>query len=55
MFTMETKDANLPLPDPYLFRTHYRIAASLHLFHVEARIAEGWPSPPLFQLNAMMQ
>jgi hypothetical protein len=47
MFIMETQDANLPLPDPFLFRTHHRIAASLHLFHVEERIAEGWPSPPL--------
>ncbi|KAF7163167.1 hypothetical protein CNMCM5623_008237 [Aspergillus felis] len=55
MFTMETKDANLPLPDPFLLRTHYRIAAALHLFHVEERIAEGWPSPPLFQLNATTQ
>ncbi|KAF7122517.1 hypothetical protein CNMCM5793_000542 [Aspergillus hiratsukae] len=55
MFIMETRDANLPLPDPFLFRTHYRIAASLHLFHVEERIAEGWPSPPLIQLNTVTQ
>ncbi|GIJ98601.1 hypothetical protein Aspvir_000719 [Aspergillus viridinutans] len=55
MFIMETRDANLPLPDPFLFRTHYRIAASLHLFHVVERIAEGWPSPPLFLLNSMTQ
>ncbi|GIJ88771.1 hypothetical protein Asppvi_007698 [Aspergillus pseudoviridinutans] len=55
MFTMETKDANLPLPDPFLLRTHYRIAAALHLFHVEERIAEDWTSPPLFQLNATTQ
>ncbi|KAB8214405.1 hypothetical protein BDV33DRAFT_196131 [Aspergillus novoparasiticus] len=52
---METQDANLPLPDPFLVRTHYRIAASLHLFHVEERIAEGWPSPLLFQLNVVIQ
>ncbi|RMZ45717.1 hypothetical protein CA14_005609 [Aspergillus flavus] len=55
MFIMETQDANLPLPNPFLVRTHYRIAASLHLFHVEERIAEGWPSPPLFQLNVATQ
>lgn len=47
MFIMETQDANLPLPDPFLFRTHCRLAASLHLFHVEERVLEGWPSPPL--------
>ncbi|PKX98924.1 uncharacterized protein P174DRAFT_33590 [Aspergillus novofumigatus IBT 16806] len=48
---METKDASLPLPDPFLFRTHDPIAASLHLFHAKERIAEGWPSPPLFDCN----
>ncbi|PYH90220.1 hypothetical protein BO71DRAFT_422453 [Aspergillus ellipticus CBS 707.79] len=52
---METKDANQPLPDPFLLRTHYRIAASLHLFHVEERVAEGWPSRRLFRLNSMAQ
>ncbi|KAE8308125.1 hypothetical protein BDV41DRAFT_581712 [Aspergillus transmontanensis] len=52
---METQDANIPLLDPFLVRTHYRIAASLHLFHIEQRIAEGWASPPLFQLNVVTQ
>ncbi|PIG84585.1 hypothetical protein AARAC_002445 [Aspergillus arachidicola] len=52
---METQDANIPLLDPFLVRTYYRIAASLHLFHVEERIAEGWTSPPLFQLNVVTQ
>lgn len=47
MFIMETQDANLPLPDPFLVRMHDRIAASLHLFYVEERILEGWPSPGL--------
>lgn len=47
MFTMETKNADLALPDPFLLRMHYRIAKSLHLFHIERRIAEGWPSPLL--------
>ncbi|KAJ5786785.1 uncharacterized protein N7503_011997 [Penicillium pulvis] len=42
----------LPLPDPFLFRTHCRLAASLHLFHVEEQVLEGWPSPPLFHLRA---
>lgn len=46
MFSMESQDADQPLPDPFLLRTHHRIAASLYLFHVEERIAEGWPSPP---------
>lgn len=46
MFIMGAKNANQPLPDPFLLRTHHRIAASLHLFHVEEQIAEGWPSPP---------
>ncbi|KAJ5420905.1 hypothetical protein N7465_003424 [Penicillium sp. CMV-2018d] len=55
MFIMESQDANQPLPDPFLLRTHHRIAASLHLFHVEERIAEGWPSPPLFHLNIVTQ
>ncbi|QQK47077.1 Protein kinase-like domain [Penicillium digitatum] len=55
MFIMESQDANRPLPDPFLIRTHYRFAASLHLFHVEERIAEGWPSPPLFQFNVATQ
>ncbi|KAJ5883028.1 uncharacterized protein N7473_009914 [Penicillium subrubescens] len=49
MFTMESRDAKLPLPDPFLLRTHFRITASLHLFHVEESISKGWPSPPLFE------
>ncbi|OJJ51788.1 hypothetical protein ASPZODRAFT_467123 [Penicilliopsis zonata CBS 506.65] len=55
MLIMETQDASLPLPDPFLFRTHFRIAASLHLFHVEERIAEGWPSPRLFHFDTVTQ
>ncbi|OQD95230.1 hypothetical protein PENSOL_c021G04959 [Penicillium solitum] len=55
MFSMESQDADQPLPDPFLLRTHHRIATSLHLFHVEERIAEGWPSPPLFHLNIVTQ
>ncbi|KXG49037.1 Aminoglycoside phosphotransferase [Penicillium griseofulvum] len=55
MFIMESQGTNQPLPDPFLLRTHYRIAASLHLFHVEERIADGWPSPPLFHLNIATQ
>lgn len=51
MFIMETHDANLLLPGPFLFQTHYRLAASLHLFHVEERIGEGWPSPPYCMLH----
>ncbi|KAJ6123263.1 hypothetical protein N7512_005728 [Penicillium capsulatum] len=47
MFIMETPDTERPLPDPFLLRTHHRIAAILHLFHVEEKIAEGWPSPSL--------
>ncbi|KAJ5793575.1 hypothetical protein N7457_000174 [Penicillium paradoxum] len=45
MFIMETRDVSLPLPDPFLLRTHFRMAASLHLFHVEEQISKGWPSP----------
>ncbi|KAJ5325258.1 uncharacterized protein N7506_008360 [Penicillium brevicompactum] len=44
MFIMETRDSDLPLPDPFLLRTHFRLAVSLHLFYVEERISEGWPS-----------
>ncbi|KAJ5382567.1 hypothetical protein N7517_000478 [Penicillium concentricum] len=55
MFIMESQDTNQALPYPFLLRTHYRIAASMHLFHVEEQIAEGWPSPPLFQLNNATQ
>jgi hypothetical protein len=42
---METQDASLPLPDPFLLRAHFRIAASLHLFHVEEQVSKSWPSP----------
>ncbi|KAJ5158373.1 Aminoglycoside phosphotransferase [Penicillium coprophilum] len=55
MFIMESQDTNQHLPDPFLLRTHYRIAASMHLFYVEERIAEGWPSPPLFRFNQVTQ
>lgn len=51
MFTMESHDPNQPLPDPFLLRTHHHIAASMYLFHVEERIAEGWPSPPLCMVH----
>jgi hypothetical protein len=44
---METQDASLPLPDPFLLRAHFRIAASLHLFHVEEQVSKSWPSPAL--------
>ncbi|KAJ5114816.1 hypothetical protein NUU61_000575 [Penicillium alfredii] len=47
LFIMKTRVPDLPLPDLLLLRTHYRIAPSLHLFYVEERIAEGWPSPIL--------
>ncbi|KAJ9482418.1 hypothetical protein VN97_g11014 [Penicillium thymicola] len=55
MFTMKSHDPNQPPPDPFLLRTHHCIAASMHLFHVEERIAEGWPSPALFNLNIITQ
>ncbi|CAG7947838.1 unnamed protein product [Penicillium nalgiovense] len=55
MFIMESHYPSQPLPDPFLLRTHHCIAAFLHLFHVEERIAEGWPSPPLFNLNITTQ
>ncbi|CAG8003238.1 unnamed protein product [Penicillium olsonii] len=51
MFIMNAHDPELALPDPFLLRTHSRLAASLHLFHVEERVAEGWPSPRLFYLG----
>lgn len=48
LFTMSTKDpAVYSLPSRALLRLHFRLAKSLHLFYIEDRIAEGWPSPPL--------
>ncbi|KAJ5359609.1 uncharacterized protein N7496_012022 [Penicillium cataractarum] len=55
MFIMESQDDQLPLPDPFLLRTHFRISTSLHLFYVEESISKGWPSPPLIQLSSTTQ
>ncbi|CAG8092193.1 unnamed protein product [Penicillium salamii] len=55
MFIMQTQNPNLSLPDPFLIRTNFRLAASLHLFHVEESIAEGWPSSQLFFLSTKAQ
>ncbi|OOQ82494.1 hypothetical protein PEBR_38700 [Penicillium brasilianum] len=55
MFIMESRDDQLPLPDPFLLRTHFRFSTSLHLFHVEESISRGWPSPPLIQWNLTTQ
>ncbi|CAG8379326.1 unnamed protein product [Penicillium salamii] len=55
MFIMQTQNPNLSLPDPFLIRTYFRLAASLHLFHVEESIAEGWPSSQLFSLSTKAQ
>ncbi|KKZ68518.1 hypothetical protein EMCG_05802 [[Emmonsia] crescens] len=52
LFTMSTKDPVVySLPSRVLLRLHFRLAKSLHLFYIEDRIAEGWPSPPLITLN----
>ncbi|OJJ95222.1 hypothetical protein ASPACDRAFT_1860272 [Aspergillus aculeatus ATCC 16872] len=43
-FKIDTLDpATYCLPSPTLFRTHYRIASAVQLFHVEDLIAAGWP------------
>ncbi|OBT85929.1 hypothetical protein VE02_04776 [Pseudogymnoascus sp. 03VT05] len=40
---IETEDPKeLPLPSPFLLKTHYKFANTLHRFYVEERIAEGW-------------
>ncbi|GAD95296.1 hypothetical protein TERG_03876 [Paecilomyces variotii No. 5] len=36
----------LPIPSFFLFGTHRRLAAALHLFYIEDKIARGWPQPP---------
>lgn len=40
---IETEDPKeLPLPSPFLLKTHNKFANALHKFYVEERIAEGW-------------
>jgi hypothetical protein len=43
-FVLQTEDPKeLPLPSPFLLKTHYKLVNALHHFYVEERIAEGWP------------
>ncbi|OBT76075.1 hypothetical protein VF21_03517 [Pseudogymnoascus sp. 05NY08] len=40
---LQTEDPKqLPLPSPFLLKTHFKFANALHRFHVEERIADGW-------------
>lgn len=40
---IETEDPKqVPLPSPFLLKTHCKFANALHHFNVEERIAEGW-------------
>ncbi|KFX97169.1 hypothetical protein O988_04998 [Pseudogymnoascus sp. VKM F-3808] len=52
---LETNDPKqLPLPSPFLLKTHCKFANALHQFYVEERIAEGWgplQSPSFFSRN----
>ncbi|KFY23059.1 hypothetical protein V493_06131 [Pseudogymnoascus sp. VKM F-4281 (FW-2241)] len=41
--TFQTEDPKqLPLPSPFLLKTHFKFATALHRFYVKERIAEGW-------------
>ena len=43
-FVLQTEDPKrLPLPSPFLFKTHYKFANALHHFYVEEHISAGWP------------
>ncbi|KFY36097.1 hypothetical protein V494_05322 [Pseudogymnoascus sp. VKM F-4513 (FW-928)] len=42
---LKTEDPKqIPLPSPFLLKTHNKFANALHQFYVEERIAEGWGS-----------